>query len=1219
MTKTQKATPRFQKHRFHFEKVILGTFCLSAAFAPIEVAQDNETEKETPLSFISSESKPSETDQYTINFTDVSVIEFIRFASKISGLNFVFEEKDLGFTVTILSEEPVSSQNVLSALAQVLRVHNLTLLEQGNNVLIINSATVSQVPTIVSSEMTKHESGISPLLVTRVFRIKHANTSSIATILRPFVSKGAGIEVSVETRQLIVTDILTNVNKIASLLSTLDTPHIPLEIESYVAKNATPQELIALAEPLLTPFAEGAPLNCVAHEETNAIFVVSTPALTERVIAIFEDLDKPQSKEVNAQKAKLAEKNNELLIFSPKNRSSHALVNAIQEIVHNLKKSRSINPKLLLCLESLQWQPAINSLVLVGDSATLQKAGQILQALDSVASTNLSSELFMYKLQNSTETQARGDLAKIASTLDPKHPSDEALLKAIHQLQWNADMKSFVVSTDTTTADRLRAIFVSIDTTHKGPIDTVFLYKLEHARASDVISHLKVIAEKLKSDPSIDPAFIDAIHHIEPLSSTNTLLLSGEPDIIEKLKLMIADLDTSSLTDAHSESFFVYTPQFLSAEEILKTLSSIKTDLKIDAYMDDDLKTTLSEAKITQGANSILFTGSPATLEKVKAILNSIDVAKAQAALDITSKFGETTFITYSPHHLTSTQLLEALHHLADELSASSEEDLFLKRTIGNVRYIKETNTLVFVGPDLIIKKISSLLLKLDGGTPNAGSQINRVAPIFMIYTPQYINGEELVSVLCDFGHNLKNSGVSDPALFDVINNVRWIEKSYTLLISGNPTAVKQVEDLIKKFDSPNKGDSGLSTLDSASFLVYKLQYHQGSDIQTALKSVGTNLAKTQTAAPEALMAAINSLQWIPVTNSLIGTGSPAALAQLKNLIANLDIPLRQVFIEVLVIETTLTNTQQFGLMWGAQAQYNNRTALGTGNFPVVGPKNTGATPVAAFQPNLGGVNASNTPTAGVQPYGSTGTNGIIPFTSGFDLGVIGDIIFHKGKSFLSLGSLVNALQLDSDSTIVMNPKIITQDNKQSNIFVGQNIPFASAYVNTQGVNTQTTGNLEYRDVGVNLTITPMLGDNDVITLDIIHDISQQIANTTNNGAQLNGVQTSHTHMETRIHVPNEHFVVLSGMLQDQKTRYKSSIPCLGGLPVIGALFSENDRIDQKNNVMIFLRPHIITSAEDYKKLTEHQEWLYKDQVRLPAVKEDFDEGIDYVKTPENE
>jgi len=209
----------------------------------------------------------------------------------------------------------------------------------------------------------------------------------------------------------------------------------------------------------------------------------------------------------------------------------------------------------------------------------------------------------------------------------------------------------------------------------------------------------------------------------------------------------------------------------------------------------------------------------------------------------------------------------------------------------------------------------------------------------------------------------------------------------------------------------------------------------------------------------------------------------------------------------------------------------------------------------------------------------------------------------------------VNALQQDNDSVIVMNPKIVAQDNQQATIFVGENIPFTGSNVNTtQGGGTQSQSNIEYRDVGVSLTITPILGRNDIVTLDISNEITNQVENTTASGADLQGLQTSRTSLNARVHVPNKHFVALSGMLQDTKTHFKSGIPCLGGLPVIGAIFSENDRFDSRNNVIFFIRPVIIDSVEEYEKITENQERLYKELGVKQIVKEEIDDAIDWIK-----
>lgn len=646
-------------------------------------------------------------------------------------------------------------------------------------------------------------------------------------------------------------------------------------------------------------------------------------------------------------------------------------------------------------------------------------------------------------------------------------------------------------------------------------------------------------------------------------------------------------------------------------------------DLEESGLIDPDLFAALSSMKYVESTQSLIFTGAPATLDKVKEMLQRIDSSTGNAAIQ---HIGKVTFLVYKLQYVSADQLMSSLKNFAYQLQNSNLQDKELVRTINDMRYIKETNSLLFIGPSETLQRIDALAQKFDNSTLVHAPSPERPAASYVVYSPKYLEGEELISVLCDFENNLVASGVSDPGLFDAINNLKWIDKTSSLLISGDESSVVKVQELLQKFDVPAKGAGvpSIESIDNTSFLVYKLQYHQGSDIRDALKQVGHSLAKSTGAAQINLMEAINSLQWIQVTNSLLGTGQQDVLIKLKDLIENLDVPLRQVFIEVLVIETQLVDTQNFGLMWGSQVQYMNKTILSTGNFPVPGANNnssTGSTtPVSTFAPILQNTTATNTPAGGLNNV--TGFGGV-PFVSGFDLGVIGDIIMHKGKSFISLGSLVNALQLDSNTTIVMNPKIVAQDNQQSIIFVGQNIPYTGAVVSTVGQSSQqTTSNIEYRDVGVSLTITPILGNNDIVTLDIVHDISEAVATTnssSNNNVQLTGITTNHTHMETRVHVPDQHFVALSGMIQDSKARYRTAIPCLGGLPVVGALFSENDRTDSKSNIIIFMRPFIINTYDEYKKITEHQEWLYKDQAGIPVLKEDFDAGLDWVKSPENE
>jgi type III secretion protein C len=264
---------------------------------------------------------------------------------------------------------------------------------------------------------------------------------------------------------------------------------------------------------------------------------------------------------------------------------------------------------------------------------------------------------------------------------------------------------------------------------------------------------------------------------------------------------------------------------------------------------------------------------------------------------------------------------------------------------------------------------------------------------------------------------------------------------------------------------------------------------------------------------------------------------------------------------------------------------------------------------MGSFQPHGG--NGFSQAMQGHQGGSSPGGLSQFPLVPGFDLGIIGDLILHKGRTFLTLGALVSALQNDGESTIVLNQKIMAQDNKLSTIFVGDNIPFTGSVVQTVGQSSQTSSNVEYRDVGVSLSITPRLGEGDVITLEIDQQITESLDHESgSSSSSVNGIRTTKTNMSTHVHVPDRHFLVLSGMIRNHKARSKSGIPCLGGLPVIGAAFSKTKEGSENRNVVIFVRPHIIRSVKDYEHVSERQEEIFRSRVNS----KDFSEGIELVQ-----
>jgi len=303
----------------------------------------------------------------------------------------------------------------------------------------------------------------------------------------------------------------------------------------------------------------------------------------------------------------------------------------------------------------------------------------------------------------------------------------------------------------------------------------------------------------------------------------------------------------------------------------------------------------------------------------------------------------------------------------------------------------------------------------------------------------------------------------------------------------------------------------------------------------------------------------------------------------------------------MLILDTTIDDSLTFGVEWGVRT--------GTPRFSMASGLNaSGSSPLPAA---LNAVNVIARPSA------STLAN-----TAGFSSGVIGKTITHGGLGFLSLGALVKALHEDTTSNVVLNPKIITEDSVPAEIFVGTNTRFKTDSISNDEGSVLTT-NYEYRDIGVRLKVTPYLSTNDVITLEIDQEYSRSTdsegsdtsdTDETSEAALDAGPVTRKATTTTTVHIPNDYFLIISGMVFDETTRVSNRIPCLGGLPVIGGVFGFNSAKITKRNLMIFIRPHIIDTNEQIDELTERQQNIFKRKgQRVESFQYEIDTGLEFL------
>lgn len=406
-------------------------------------------------------------------------------------------------------------------------------------------------------------------------------------------------------------------------------------------------------------------------------------------------------------------------------------------------------------------------------------------------------------------------------------------------------------------------------------------------------------------------------------------------------------------------------------------------------------------------------------------------------------------------------------------------------------------------------------------------------------------------------------------------------------------------------------------------FYIHKLQYRRGDQLQDALSRISDSLRLSEKANID-LVNAIYSIQWIESSNSLVVTGTADALGRVKELIEEIDVPLRQILLEMLILDTTISDSLTYAVDF--TSEFSGTQVAGVDGFSGGQPTTGGTTPLIAA------VNTAAATSTSATTGLTSAANAMISAASlvgvstpGFNLGVIGRRILRGGTFFNTMGALVQALHGDTNSEIVLNPKIIVEDNNEAEIFVGETIAFQTQNV-VNDTGTIVSQNVEYRDVGTRLKVRPQIGNNNIVTLEIEEEVSQtaqQASGGTSGGNSSGsanvspGPTTSTSRTITKVHVPNEFFVVLSGMIRDEKNRSRNQVPCLGGLPIIGAFSSRKDNSYSKRNLMIFIRPQIIDTDWDFDDITRTQQNIYKDKRRMkPRWKYEADEGLDFLNLP---
>jgi general secretion pathway protein D len=297
-------------------------------------------------------------------------------------------------------------------------------------------------------------------------------------------------------------------------------------------------------------------------------------------------------------------------------------------------------------------------------------------------------------------------------------------------------------------------------------------------------------------------------------------------------------------------------------------------------------------------------------------------------------------------------------------------------------------------------------------------------------------------------------------------------------------------------------------------------------------------------------------IQADPATNSLIITANEAVYRNLRAVIDQLDARRAQVYIESLIVEVSDSVSAQLGVQWaGLSGDSGSSYRVGTITGFSSGGDNLISQAIARLTAGSGGTSA---PVAGAP-------------SNGLNVGV-----FKQNNGQLGLGLLAHALAADSDTNILSMPNLITLDNEEARILVGQNVPFITGQYTTAGnAASNPFQTIERRDIGVVLRVRPQVSEGGSVKMGIYQETSA-ITDSTNAA----GLITSKRSIETNVLVDDGQLIVLGGLIDDNAQYSNEKVPVLGDVPVLGNLFKYRKRSRNKTNLMVFLRPTVIRTNE---------------------------------------
>ena len=457
----------------------------------------------------------------------------------------------------------------------------------------------------------------------------------------------------------------------------------------------------------------------------------------------------------------------------------------------------------------------------------------------------------------------------------------------------------------------------------------------------------------------------------------------------------------------------------------------------------------------------------------------------------------------------------------------------------GHIAAYEATNSIIIADYVGNLSRIKSILLELD----------KNPADTFELIPLDNTSANEVARILGSMwrGDNQMSKSFSAIA----------VERSNSILLRGQIGVVKQIKRVISRLDSNSSQSSNLK--------VIYLKYAKAEDLTGILEKVAESLKEEIPS--ESSKKNKTSIGFHNDTNALIISAQPDILKSLESVISQLDIRRAQVLVEALIVEISDKLARDIGVQF---------LFIGDGESSPIATQRFG-TPNPDLISTIGAETSEDSTTSSTMQ--TRAANSLLAL-DGLAVGVA-----RYKASGTSFATILNLIAQDADSNVLSTPSIMTMDNEEASIVVGQEIPITTGEA-LSGSNSNPFRSVTRQEIGVKLVVRPQINEGNAVKMYINQEVSSIFGPL---GEMSTDLITNKRNIKTTVLVEDGETIVLGGLIDDNVQELVKKVPFLGDIPLLGRLFKTTSISRTKRNLMVFLRPTIVRDSNDVRAISNRK------------------------------